>query len=87
MKETNLTADILGTAHTLIAGATGCGKSVLIHHTICEALQQPTAAGELFLIDLKNLHDVGCFFGVGRDHMSSSCFGAIGTKADITMIF
>ena len=41
----------------------------------------------LFLIDLKNLHDIGCFFGVGRDHMSSSCFGAIGTKADITMIF
>ncbi len=41
----------------------------------------------LFLIDLKNLHDVGCFFGVSKDHMSSSCFGAIGTKADITMTF
>ena len=49
----NLPADILNTAHALIAGATGCGKSVLIHRTICEALQQPTARGELYLIDLK----------------------------------
>lgn len=49
----NLPNDILNTAHALIAGATGCGKSVLIHHTICEALQQPTAKGELYLIDLK----------------------------------
>ena len=49
----NLPNSILNTAHALIAGATGCGKSVLIHRTICEALQQPTARGELYLIDLK----------------------------------
>lgn len=49
----NLPNNILNTAHALIAGATGCGKSVLIHRTICEALQQPTAKGELYLIDLK----------------------------------
>lgn len=51
--ESTLTTNILDSAHTLIAGATGCGKSVLIHHVICEALQQPTARGELYLIDLK----------------------------------
>ena len=41
----------------------------------------------LFLIDMNKLHDIGSFFGVGRDHMSSTCFGAVGTKADITMNF
>ena len=41
----------------------------------------------LFLIDMKKLHDIGCFFGVGRDHMSSACFGAVGQLSEITMIF
>ena len=45
--------EMLTSPHTLIAGATGCGKSVLIHHVICEALRQPTSRGELFLVDLK----------------------------------
>lgn len=48
-----LTDNILTTAHTLIAGATGCGKSVLIHHVLCDAISRPTSCGELFLIDLK----------------------------------
>lgn len=41
----------------------------------------------LFLIDRKKLHDVGSFFGVGRDHMTSACVGAKGERKDITMIF
>lgn len=41
----------------------------------------------LFLIDRKNLHDVGSFFGVGRDHMTCACVGAKGKLKDITMIF
>jgi S-DNA-T family DNA segregation ATPase FtsK/SpoIIIE len=49
----NLNNEILQTAHTLIAGATGCGKSVLIHHAICDAISRPLSCGELFLIDLK----------------------------------
>jgi len=44
---------ILDTAHALIAGATGCGKSVLLHQVVLAALQRGPAAGELFLIDLK----------------------------------
>ena len=51
---TNLTNDILSSAHTLIAGATGCGKSVLLHQVICDAISRPTAESELFLIDLKH---------------------------------
>ena len=49
----NLPESILTTPHALIAGATGCGKSVLLHHAICSALQKPVSAGELYLIDLK----------------------------------
>ena len=41
----------------------------------------------LFLIDLKRMHDVGSFFGVARDHMTSACVGAKGELKDITMIF
>lgn len=44
---------ILDTAHALIAGATGCGKSVLLHQVVLAALRRGPAAGELFLIDLK----------------------------------
>lgn len=51
---TNLTNDILNSAHSLIAGATGCGKSVLLHQVICDAISRPTAESELFLIDLKH---------------------------------
>ena len=51
--ETNLTNEILSSAHTLIAGATGCGKSVLLHHVLCDAISRPVSSGELFLIDLK----------------------------------
>lgn len=40
-----------------------------------------------FLIDTEKLHDIGCFFGVGTDHMSSACVGALGTKADIVTLF
>ena len=49
----NLPESILTTPHALIAGATGCGKSVLLHHAICTALEKSTACGELYLIDLK----------------------------------
>ena len=49
----NLNNAVLSSAHTLIAGATGCGKSVLIHHAICDAISRPLSAGELYLIDLK----------------------------------
>ena len=41
----------------------------------------------LFLINLTQVHDVGSFFGCGRDHMSSACVGAQGTMAEVTMIF
>ena len=44
---------ILDTAHALIAGATGCGKSVLLHQVVLAALRRGPAHGELFLIDLK----------------------------------
>lgn len=44
---------ILTSPHTLVAGATGCGKSVIIHHAICNAIRQSLSHGELYLIDLK----------------------------------
>ena len=49
----NLNNAVLSSAHTLIVGATGCGKSVLIHQVICEAIRRPLSFCELFLIDLK----------------------------------
>ncbi len=41
----------------------------------------------LFLIDLNKMHDVGSFYGVGSDHMTSACVGAIGKMADPNTIF
>ena len=41
----------------------------------------------LFLIDLNRYHDIGCFYGVSADHMTSACIGAKGTPAPITTIF
>lgn len=47
------TKHILETPHALIVGSTGCGKSVLINHVICDALDLGPQIGELYLIDLK----------------------------------
>lgn len=45
---------ILESAHTLIAGSTGSGKSVLLHRVLCDAISTlPESAGEFYLIDLK----------------------------------
>lgn len=44
---------VLEAPHTLIAGATGCGKSVLIHQVILAAIRRGYVYGDLFLIDLK----------------------------------
>ena len=41
----------------------------------------------LFVIDFNLNHDMGCFYGVGKDHVSCSCIGAEGTPAPITTIF
>ncbi len=41
----------------------------------------------LFLIDLDQVHDVGCFFGVSADHVSSACAGAKGEMASTNTIF
>ena len=36
----------------------------------------------LFLIDFDAYHDIGSFYGVGRDHITSACIGAVGEMAD-----
>ena len=41
----------------------------------------------LFLIDTEKLHDVGSFFGIHDDHLSSACVGGLGTKAELTTLF
>ena len=41
----------------------------------------------LFVIDLNRWHDIGCFYGVSADHMTSACIGAQGTPAPLTTIF
>ena len=41
----------------------------------------------LFLIDTVKLHDVGSFFGIHDDHLSSACVGGLGTKAELTTLF
>ena len=41
----------------------------------------------LFVIDFNLNHDMGCFYGVGKDHVTSSCIGAEGTPAACTTIF
>ncbi len=41
----------------------------------------------LFVIDLNRYHDIGCFYGVSADHMTSACIGAKGTPAPLTTIF
>ena len=41
----------------------------------------------LFLIDLNQYHDVGSFFGVSADHVSSNCIGAAGEPASVLTIF
>jgi hypothetical protein len=41
----------------------------------------------LFLIDFDKMHDVGSFYGVGSDHITSACVGAIGKMADPNTIF
>ena len=40
-----------------------------------------------FVIDFDRLHDMGCFFGVGADHVTSACVGAEGKLAPCTTIF
>lgn len=44
---------ILDAGHVLIAGASRCGKSVLLHQVVLRALQRGPAVGELFISDLK----------------------------------
>ena len=41
----------------------------------------------LFLIDLERYHDIGVFYGVSADHMTSACIGAKGSPAPLTTIF
>ena len=41
----------------------------------------------LFVIDFNRCHDMGCFYGVGRDHLTSTCVGAEGVPAEVTRIF
>lgn len=41
----------------------------------------------LFLIDFDTCHDVGSFYGVGRDHLTSACVGAKGTPAEIVTVY
>ena len=41
----------------------------------------------LFLMDLNQMHDVGCFYSAGHGHLSSACIGAVGKYADPTTIF
>jgi len=41
----------------------------------------------IFLIDTEKCHDIGCFYGVSADHVTSACIGAIGTPAELTTIF
>lgn len=36
----------------------------------------------VFLIDLSRMHDIGCFYGVSQDHLTSACLGAVGEFAD-----
>lgn len=51
----NLCADILKQPHTLIAGATGSGKSVLLNATIYTALYRPPTEAAFVLIDPKRV--------------------------------
>ena len=41
----------------------------------------------ILVIDLDRYHDIGCFYGVSADHMTSACIGAKGTPAPLTTIF
>ena len=41
----------------------------------------------LFLIDLNQYHDIGCFYGARANHLASACIGAKGTPAPLTTIF
>lgn len=41
----------------------------------------------LFLMDFGKMHDVGSFFGVAKDHVTSACVGAIGKYADFLTVF
>lgn len=41
----------------------------------------------IFLIDLDKYHDIGCFYGVSADHMTSACIGAKGVPAELTTYF
>lgn len=50
-----LYSDILAQPHTLIAGATGSGKSVVINGLIYTALYKPPTAAQLVLIDPKRV--------------------------------
>ena len=40
----------------------------------------------LFLIDLNKMHDVGSFYGVSSDHLTSACARAVGNSADMNTI-
>ena len=44
---------MLKSAHLLIAGSTGCGKSTMIHSLIWTAIRNPRALTQLLLIDMK----------------------------------
>ncbi len=41
----------------------------------------------LFLIDFDACHDIGSFYGVGTDHITSACVGAKGEPADILTVY
>lgn len=45
--------EVLDQAHTLIAGATGCGKSTVIHTILWSAIQRTPERTQLILIDMK----------------------------------
>ncbi len=41
----------------------------------------------IFLIDTEKYHDIGCFYGVSADHVTSACVGAIGKPMPLITIF
>jgi len=44
--------------------------------------ERQTGVQGLFVIDLNDLHDMGCFYGYSTTNITSACIGAIGTRTD-----
>lgn len=69
---------ILNQAHTLIAGATGCGKSYFIHKLLHTALAYTPAKKQFVLIDMKGGVELGRYAKLphtikfARDYSSAS---------------